>query len=122
MTKRLLGVLCCLLASFILTACPKDKNARDVAAALKGALDTAQTEYSGSCQSNPSQLTCTTINRAIAAQNLLITALENYCGWSQGAPPPPGTKCTPVPSATAFLQTAVNNANQAILEVKAIIH
>jgi hypothetical protein len=120
--KRSLGIILCIIASVTLTACPKDKNARDVAAALKGAIQTAQTEYSGACQENPSQSTCTTINRAVAAQNLLITALENYCGWSQGDPPPPSTKCTPAPSALAFLQTSINNANQAISEIKQIIH
>lgn len=116
-----MGVFLCLITCLALTACPKDKNARDVAAALKGAIQTAQTEYSGACQANPSQATCMTINRAVAAQNLLITALENYCGWVQGAPPPDNTKCVPVPSAEAFLKTAVANANQSISEVKGII-
>jgi hypothetical protein len=119
--RRSMGVLLCLITCLALTACPKDKNARDVAAALKGAIQTAQTEYSGACQANPSQATCVTINRAVAAQNLLITALENYCGWMQGAPPPDNTKCVPVSSAEAFLKTAVANANQSISEVKGII-
>ena len=106
----------------LLTGCPKDKNARDTAAALKGLLATAQTQYQASCQANSTQATCQTINRGVAAQNALITAIETYCSMAiSPTPPPDSMPCTPVKSYESALTTAIANANQAITEVKTVI-
>jgi hypothetical protein len=107
----------------LLTGCPKDKNARDTAAALKGLLATAQTQYQTSCQANKTQPACTTINKGISAQNALITAIETYCSMAlTPTPPPDNTPCTPVKSAEGALSVALANAKQSITEVKGIIH
>jgi hypothetical protein len=108
----------------VLAACPSgvEKNARDTAAALNGALVSAQSEYQTSCTNNPQLPTCVTINRGVAAQNALITATELYCGWATSGPPPdPNQKCVPVSSFQAGLQSALNNANQAVTDIKGII-
>lgn len=120
--KKLLLLVPCLL---ILAGCPSgvESKARDTSAALKGAIGTAQAEYAVSCTASPTTTTCTTITRAIAAQNALITATEAYCSWSTSAPPPDTTtKCVPVASAQAALNAAIANATQAITEVKGVIH
>lgn len=107
----------------LLTGCPKDKNARDTAAALKGLLATAQTQYQASCQANSTQATCQTINRGVAAQNALITAIETYCSMAlTPTPPAPEAICTPVKSAEGALSVALANANQAISEIKKVVN
>ena len=106
----------------LLTGCPKDKNARDTAAALKGLLATAQTKYQTSCQANNTQAVCQTINKGVSAQNALITAIETYCSMAlTPTPPAPETPCTPVKSAESALQVAIANANQSISEIKGVI-
>lgn len=116
--------LCLLLLLIPLIGCPKtEQNARDAAAALRGLLTTAQTQYQTSCQANSTQTVCQSINRGVSAQNALITATESYCGWSTTAPPPdPMTVCVPVKSAEAALKSATANANQAIAEIRGVIH
>ena len=60
--KRMLVCLTLLLA---FKSCQKaPQNARDTAAALKGALVTAQQQYQSECQKTPSESYCQTINRA----------------------------------------------------------
>lgn len=106
-----------------LAACPKDKDARDVAAALSGVLVTAQDEYAPICVSNPALPNCVAIHKGVAAQGALITAIETYCGMAlTPVPPPPSAKCTPVSSTEAALALAVSNANQSITDVKALLH
>lgn len=119
--KRVAAVLA---FTFVMLGCsPIEQQARDSAAALQGALTTAQSKYQAQCTSNPTQQACTIINQAIAGQNALITATEAYCGWSASAPPqnPATASCTPVKSAQAGLQTAINNATLFIQELKGII-
>jgi len=120
--KKLLALI--VVMTLAMVACsPLEQQARNTAAALQGALSAAQTQYLTQCKANPTQAACVTINRAVDGQNALVTAVEAYCGWSQSAPPPNGTAtCVPVKSAAAGLQTAVNNANLFITEVKGIIH
>ena len=118
--KRI-GVL--LPALLILTACPKDKNARDVAASLSGILVAAQDEYAPVCVSNPGLPNCVAIHKGVAAQNVLITAIETYCDMKLSPiPPPADAKCSPVTSTQAALDLAVSNANQAIIDIKPLIH
>lgn len=121
--KKLLVFMTLITSLLILTGCPGvEGKARDTAAALKGALESAQAEYTTECQADPSKTACTAINRGVAAQNALVTATEGYCGWATTAPPPdPSTKCVPVASAKAALDSAIANANQAITEIKGVL-
>ena len=121
MRKVLVSLI--LVMTMITVACsPLEQQARDTAAALQGALVTAQTQYTTTCQANSRQTPCTIINQAIEGQNALVTAVEAYCGWSQSAPPViPTATCVPVKSAQAGLQTAINNAQLFITELKGIV-
>jgi hypothetical protein len=102
---------------------PLEQQARNTGAALSGALLAAQAQYLTQCQASPKDAPCLTINRGVDGQNALITATEAYCGWSQSVPPANGTAtCVPVKGATAGLQTAINNANLFVTELKGVIH
>jgi hypothetical protein len=97
-------------------------GARDTSAALNGFLTNAQAKYQTSCKANPNQTPCLTINKGIAAQNTLITALDTYCGWSSSvAPPDPSAACVPVASAQQALITATENAAALITQIRGIL-
>ena len=106
-----------------LTACPKfEQNARDTAAALGGAVTAAQTQHQTECVATPTGSTCVLINKAVAAQNTLITGIEAYCGWKAGIlPTDPSATCVPVNTAKAGLQAAIDNANTFIGQLKGVI-
>lgn len=107
---------------FLLACSPIEQNARDTAAALQGAITTAQSQYQASCTQQPTAKECQIINQAVAGQNALVTAVEAYCGWSPTNPPnPTTTKCVPVTTAKAGLQTAIANAQLFISEVRGVI-
>lgn len=110
-------------ACIMLTGCsPLEQNARNTAAALQGVIVAAQGQYQTSCTSNSGQTACTSINRAVSAQNALVTAVEAYCAWSTVSPPTdPNATCTPVKTAQQGLQTAIANATAEISEIKGII-
>jgi hypothetical protein len=120
---RKLLLLPLVLSILILTACPTiQENARDTSAALGGAITAAQTQHQTACVAKPTDATCVLINKAIAAQNTLITGTEAYCGWTAGvSPTDPNAVCIPVASAKAALQTAINNANTFIVQLKGVI-
>lgn len=102
-----------------LAGCELEKQARDAAAALGGSLTSAQAKYQVSCAGNPSQPICQTINRAISAQNALITATQAYCGWNASLPPPDANaKCVPLKGAEAGFRAAIGNANQITKEIR----
>jgi len=107
----------------VLTACPKfEQNARDTAAALGGAITAAQAQHQTECQAAPTLATCVLINRAIGAQNALVTSIEAYCGWTAGVlPTDPNAACVPVASAKAGLQSAIDNSNVFIGQLKGVI-
>jgi hypothetical protein len=101
---------------------PVENQARDTAAALSGAIIAAQAQYQASCSANPNQQVCELINRGVAGENTLITAVETYCGWAPTTAPPDATAtCVPVKSAQAALQTAISNAATLTLEIKGAI-
>ena len=117
--------LCGVLALTLLLVeakCSKlEQNARDTAAALNGAIVSAQAHYQTSCTANPSQTPCQTINRAVSGQNALITAIDAYCGWSANTPPAnPNAPCVPVKGAEQSLNAAVLNANTLINQLKGL--
>jgi 7-keto-8-aminopelargonate synthetase-like enzyme len=112
-----------LAATLILSACHStlQGTARDTAAALSGALVAAQAQNQESCVPNPNQAICQTINKAIAANNALITATETYCGLVVTAMPNPAATCTPVSSAAAALTAAIANASPFVAEIQQIV-
>jgi hypothetical protein len=119
--KRVVMCVALMCSLLVITACPSEKTARDTAAALQGVITTAQTQYA-SCAQDKTPKVCGVISRAVDGQNALVTATEAYCGWSiQNPPADPNAPCVPVKSAAAGLQTAINNANLFITEVKGII-
>jgi hypothetical protein len=112
-----------LIPLLILVACtPLEQQARNTAAALQGALTAAQAQYLTECTTSPKDTPCVAINQAVAGENALVTAVEAYCGWSEAAPPTNQTApCVPVQGAAAGLQTAINNANLFIVELKGLL-
>jgi hypothetical protein len=121
---RNLGRCFVLSLVLVLVACsPLEQQARNTAAALQGAISSAQAQYLSQCQATPTAAgPCTIINQAVAGQNALVTAVEAYCGWSETAPPANGAlACTPVKGAAPGLQTAINNATLFITEIKGIL-
>ena len=112
-----------LTLTLILIACtPSEQSARNTAAALQGAITAAQAQYLTQCTATPTGKPCVIINQAVAGQNALVTAVEAYCGWSEASPPASSTAtCVPVKSAAAGLQTAINNSNLFITELKGLI-
>lgn len=116
--------LCLLLPLLlVLAACqPIENSARDASAALGGAIKSAQAQHQDECKANATLPACTLINRAVDGQNALVTATEAYCGWTTVAPPTDQTtKCVAVTSFKAGLQTAINNANSFVLQLKGVI-
>jgi|SRR5271166_2130038 len=104
----------------VMVACtPLEQQARNTAAALQGVIVAAQAQYQTTCTANASQAVCVDINKAVSAENALITATEAYCGWNTASPPAnPNTACVPVSTATAGLQTAIGNATVFITQLK----
>lgn len=111
--KRIAIAVLCL---FMIGCSPVENQARDSAAAIKGAIESAQSKYVSTCRSDPTQQVCEVINKAVNAQNALITATEAYCGGT--AQSPKEQKCVPVKSATGALKTAILNANEITKELK----
>ena len=111
MRKRaVFAVLVCLC----LTACqPLENTARDVIAGAQGFIQQAQVNHLAECQANPTKdFPCQTINRAVAAQNLAIDALNVYCGF--GKDTPAHTPCAANKSGAASLNAALDNLNRII--------
>jgi len=121
MKRTVVWFVVCL--TIVLVACsPLEQNARNTAAALQGAITSAQAQYQTECTASPKDSPCVIINKAVEAQNALVTAVEAYCGWSEIAPPANGTAtCVPVKSAASGLQAAINNATLFISEVKGVL-
>ena len=118
------------LTVFLIVACvlpmvgcsPLENQARDAAAALSGSIVAAQSRYQTACEANPAEEICRVINRGVAAQNALITAIETYCGWAvTPAPADPNAACVPVKSAKAALRAAIANAATLTKEIKGAI-
>ena len=97
-------------------------SARDAAAAINGVLTSAQAKYTTACESDPGQTPCTLIKKGVTAQNLLITALDTYCGWSATtAPLDPSAACIPVASASQTLVNATSNVETLITEIGGLL-
>ena len=120
---RRIPLLPTLALVLVMVACqPPDQTARDTNAALSGAIHAAQTQYLATCQANPAQAACQTINRAVDGQNALVSALETYCGWPAGTVIDNASGCIPHKDAGTLLQAAVSRASQLTSEVKGLVH
>jgi len=94
---------------------------RDTVASLQGAIKAAQAQYQTSCLTAPTQPVCVNINKAVNAQNALVTSLEAYCGFSPGTSVTDVSACIPVASAQAGLIAATSNAQVFITQLKGVI-
>jgi len=119
--RATLGIVTLIFGMMFSCGEPPQNLARDTAAALGGAITTAQTQYQTSCTANKTQQVCQVIDKAVAAQNALITADETYCGWPVGTGTNSNNPCVPVANATAALQAAIVNANAFITQLKAVL-
>lgn len=101
---------------------PLEVQARNAAAAAQGFIQQAQKNHQAECNATPTKpFPCQMINQAVAAQNLLIDAIEQYCGWPAGAQPPADAvnhACAKNVSAQQRLQAAVDSVNQIIKDYK----
>lgn len=117
--NRAIALLLVGTAVLSLVGCsPLENQARDTAAALSGSIVAAQSVYQARCAANPGQEICEVINRGVAGENALITAVETYCGWAAVAPLDPTAKCVPVKSAKAALEAEIANAAALTLQIK----
>jgi len=120
--KRFMILLTVVIVLPMLGCSPLENQARDTAAALSGSIVAAQSEYQASCTANSSQEICRVINRGVAGENALITAVETYCGWTPTlAPPDPQATCVPVKSAQTALEAAIANAASLTVQIKGAI-
>ena len=120
MKKLLVPIL--ILCMVTVACAPLAQQARDVSAALNGALTSARASNDEACRVNPATTVCQAILRGVSAQNALITATETYCGFQLSPTPPPNDAvCQPVKSAEPALKVAIANANQIIGELKGTV-
>lgn len=114
-----------LLPLVLLLGCSgAEKNARDAIAASKGAIETAQNKYMETCKADATQQPCVIVNKAVAAQNTAINALELYCSGTAptgGQDFQHGGVCHADKSLQPKLDAAVADLNQIIASVKGII-
>ena len=112
--KLLMGAL--LVSMLLLAGCqPIEKSARDAIAGAKGVTDVLQEQYQAKCQADPTQSECAAINRAGAARNVAIDALEIYCagpGFDAGTGP-----CEP-PRDKAAREILADKLKAAILDLQ----
>lgn len=97
------------------------ETGRDTVASLQGAIKAAQAQYQTTCESAPAAPVCVNINKAVDAQNALVTSLEAYCGFSPGSSVTDVSACVPVSSAQAGLIAATSNAQVFITQLKGVI-
>lgn len=114
------------LLSLLFSGCPKnlEANARDAAAAAQGFIQQAQQNHLTECKADPSKdFPCGVINRAVGAQNLLVSAVELYCGWPAFASPDAlqqfkGQPCIKSANYAQRVSVAINSLNAILGEYK----
>ncbi len=109
-----------LLTCLFLVGCqPLQQTARDSIAVAKGVIETAQDKYLVRCQASPTDVPCEIIKDAVAAQNLVVDALNLYCAgissWVDGAP------CFPSKDMEPRLKEALLNLNTIISNVRELL-
>jgi hypothetical protein len=113
--KQLASIL---ILALLTVACPTstpiEKTARDGIATAKGFLDSEKTQHQ-ECIGG-SFPACDLINKAVAAKDVTIDALEAYCSgpaFDAGTGP-----CTPQAALKDKLTGALTNLNQTIADIK----
>ena len=107
-----------LLTCLFLVGCqPLQQTARDSIAVAKGVIETAQQEYLPRCLASPTDAPCEIIKDAVAAQNLVVDALNLYCAgedsWVTGAPCSPSMGVEPrLREALLRLDTIISNVKE----------
>ena len=114
-TIRKLLTLCIIIAT-VGCSQPIEKTARDGIATASGVIKQYQAQYKAECTATPTGAACATINRAIAANNTAIDALEAYCGFTPGADL--ASTCHPVATAKDGLASALGNLNNILNDVR----
>ena len=109
-----------LLTCLFLVGCqPLQQTARDSIAVAKGVIETAQQEYLVRCQASPTDTPCEIIKDSVAAQNLVVDALNLYCAgddaWVGGSP------CSPTKAVEPRLREALLQLNVIIANVKELL-
>jgi len=97
----------------------KQDVARDAIAGAKGFIEAQQEVHLASCQADPAQSKCVAINKAVAAQNLAIDALQLYCGSKEFLEQ--GAACTPNKEFEPKLQEALRDLDTIVAQVKALL-
>lgn len=118
-TIGLIAALILSLAGFTCSGQQVATKARNTLAASQGAIQSAQSQFSVTCKAQPAQAPCVTITKAVAAQNVAVTTMEIYCGWLPGTDP--ASKCAPVQSEQAALESALANLGVILPEIQALI-
>jgi len=120
--KKIFGIV---FVALVFAGCTTlETAARDAAAASQGFIVSAQQKHTQECTATPLNSVCVTINKAIFAQNVLIDGIETYCGWPARPTPAQLTQagalpCQKVSTAEAALQSATNNLNALMGDLKA---
>lgn len=114
------AVVAILSLAFLLAGCsPLENHARDAAAAAQGFIQQAQKNHQAECQAFPTKpWPCVAINEAVGAQNLLIDAVEQYCGWPSGVAAPT-QPCLRKAEYQKRLAAAVDSVNRIIKDYRA---
>ena len=125
MVKKV-AVVGVLAVTLVLTGCTNFVRASvDTLAAAQGFISQAQKNHSAQCTVDPSaDFPCQTINKAVAAQNAAVSALEVYCQLPVAPDPATlaslGTKtCNENPSAKQVLVAALSNLSQILTTYRA---
>ena len=106
-----------LVLAFLVSCQPLENTARDTIAGAKGFIEQAQRNHHDECVANPTKaFPCQAINRAVGAQNILVDALEIYCGWTKDTPQ--ATSCHADKSKGTQLQAAVANLNEVLIHYR----
>lgn len=115
-----------LLTVFALAGCtPLEDSAKDAAAASQAVIQAEQAAHRAACELDSTPAICVNINKAIDAQNALVTAAEIYCGWPANPNPAQlaqagAMPCQHIASGKAALQAAVLNLNAIVGTVKTL--
>ena len=108
-----------LLCLFLVGCQPLQQTARDSIAVAKGVIETAQDEYLARCKASPTDAPCEAIKDAVAAQGLVVDALNLYCAgkdsWVTGAP------CSPSKGVEPRLKEALRSLDVIISNVKELL-
>jgi len=115
---KLLAVVVLAWATLGFACGPAHERAEEVVAGSYGVLTTLQDKYEATCKQDATQMPCVRINKAIAAHNLAIEALNLYCagpGWAEGG------ECTPTKEHEPRMREAVQRLDEILKELRRLL-